>query len=130
MDEGWHQLSAFTTDYSGIPEQIIPQALSGHRQPGVRRQNSSFSPSSSHFPALAAPAFHLAITPEGYSRKQSKALTAKSMDELYGTGPCSCTAWAGRTTSTNTGCFLVNYSHCWQRLTRLLKTCHHSCNTD
>ena len=42
-----------------------------------------------------APAGHLAITPEGYSRRQSKVLTAKSMAKLL--GQRSGTAWAGRT---------------------------------
>ena len=37
----------------------------------------------------------LAITPEGYSWRQSKVLTAKSMGELL--GPRSSNAWAGRT---------------------------------
>ena len=41
------------------------------------------------------PACHLAITPKGYSRRQSKVLTAKSMAKLL--GPRSGTAWAGRT---------------------------------
>ena len=31
--------------------------------------------------------------------------------------------------STNTGCFLVGCSLCWQGRTRLRKTCYHSCNT-
>ena len=44
---------------------------------------------------VRAPACHLAITPEGYSRRQSKDLTAKSIAELL--GPRSGTAWAGRT---------------------------------
>ena len=37
----------------------------------------------------------MAITPEGYSRKQAKDLTAKSMAKLL--GPRFGTAWAGGT---------------------------------
>ena len=40
------------------------------------------------------PACHLAITPNDYSRRKSKDLTAKSMAELLGTH--SGTAWAGQ----------------------------------
>ena len=44
---------------------------------------------------VRAPAFHLKITPEGYSRRQTKVLTTKSMIKRM--GQCSGTAWAGRT---------------------------------
>ena len=44
---------------------------------------------------VQASACHLAITPEGYSRGQSKVLTEKSKSKLL--GPCSGTAWAGQT---------------------------------
>ena len=44
---------------------------------------------------VLAPACHLAITPEGYSTRQSKVVTAKSIAELE--GHSSGTAWAGRT---------------------------------
>ena len=40
---------------------------------------------------VRAPASHLAITPEGYSRRQLKVLTAKSIAKLL--GPRSRTAW-------------------------------------
>ena len=43
---------------------------------------------------VQGPACHLAITPEGYSRRQSKALTENSRAELL--GQHYCTAWAGQ----------------------------------
>ena len=49
----------------------------------------------SKFKPLPTSAGHLAITPEGYSRRQSKDLTAISMAKLL--GPRSGTAWAGLT---------------------------------
>ena len=42
---------------------------------------------------VPVPAGHLAVTPEGYSRRQLKVLTAKPTAKLL--GPCSGTAWAG-----------------------------------
>ena len=79
-----------------------------------------------------APACHL--TPEGYSRRQSKFLTAKSILKLLRTRSCQCTAWAGWThdgqASTNTGRFLVCSSRCWQRQAHSRKKCYHFCNTD
>ena len=74
-----------------------------------------------------APACHLAIIPEGYSRRQSKVLTAKSMAKLL--GPCSCTAWAGWTHEHKHRVFPSR----WQLLraaTGLRKTCYHSWGTD
>ena len=68
----------------------------------------------------------MAITPEGYSRRQSKVLTAKSMAELL--GQRSCTAWAGRTSYTNTGRFWFGCSRCWQWLARLRIQFYHSCS--
>ena len=47
----------------------------------VRQQSSSLSPSLS---PCTGPAAHLAITPEGYSRRQSNVFTAKSNAELLG----------------------------------------------
>ena len=45
-----------------------------------------------------APACQLAITPEGYSRRHSKVLTANQWRGILGQhSPRSCTAWAGRT---------------------------------
>ena len=49
----------------------------------------------SKFEPLPTSAGHLAITPEGYSRRQSKDLTAISMAKLL--GPRSGSACAGRT---------------------------------
>ena len=56
---------------------------------------------------VIAPACHLAITPKGFSRRQSKVLTAKSMVKLL--GQRSSTAWAGRT-GEHKGCFQVGCS--------------------
>ena len=49
----------------------------------------------SKFEPLPPAAVHLAINPKGYSRRQSKVLTAKSMAKLL--GGRSGTAWAGWT---------------------------------
>ena len=51
-----------------------------------------------------APACHFEITPEGYSRRQSKVLTAKSMAKLW--GPRSGRAWAGGTGERKHSAFL------------------------
>ena len=92
-------ISAFLTDlkiiqtphthtvYSGISEQIKPSWVMTRWSGGSRpRQSSSLS-------QVPVPSCHLAITPEGYSRRRSKILTTKSMAELleqrFGT------AWTG-----------------------------------
>ena len=75
-----------------------------------------------------APAGHLAITFKGYSRRQSKVLTAKSNAELLGSTPALLEMfWLA---STNKGSFLVGRSCCWQRQAHFGKTCYHSCDTD
>ena len=74
---------------------------------------------------VQAPACHLAITPEGYSRRQSKVLTAKSIAELL--GPRSGTARAGQTGWHKNRAFPSRWqtgSHCRQRPARLRKTCY------
>ena len=79
------------TDYSGVSEQI-------------KLQSSSLTPSSS--PCLSSGKhsqrlFQKTITPKGYSKRQSKVLTAKSMTGLL--GQLSYTAWTGQT---------GKYKHC------------------
>ena len=75
------------------------------------------------------PAGHLAITLEGYSRRQSKVFTAaKSMAQLL--RQHSSTACAGQTGSTNTGCFLVCCSHCLQLQALLRNKSYHTCYID
>ena len=83
----------------------------------VRLQSSSLSPSSS-------PACNLAITPEGYSRRQSKVYMAKSIAKLLG---LHWLGWSDRQAQ-NTGCCQVCYRHCWPAAA--LESCYHSCNTD
>ena len=70
----------------GVSEQIKPLQPIG--QAAEFKFESKFEP-------LPTSAGHLAITPEGYSRRQSKDLTAKSMAKLL--GQRSGTAWAGLT---------------------------------
>ena len=72
-------------------------------------------------------AVHLAITPEGFSRRQSKDLTAISNAKLL--GQQSGTAWAVGLASTNIGLFLVGGSRCGQRQARLRKTCYNGSTT-
>ena len=55
------------------------------------------------------------------SKVLSQLLTAKSMAELL--GPCSGTAWAGRTGKHKSRC-------CWQRPAQMRKRCCHSCYTE
>ena len=74
-----------------------------------------------------APTGHLAITPKGYSRIQSKILTAKSMAKLF--GQCSGTAWAGHKGKHNERQFRVSSSCCWPQQARLRKMCYHSSYT-
>ena len=76
----------FVELYFGVSEQKKPLQPIG--QAAEFKFESKFEP-------LPTSAGHLAITPEGYSRRQSKDLTAKSMAKLL--GPRSCTAWAGLT---------------------------------
>ena len=78
VGEGWNLLKAVLNfgvfnrlEGSNSTEQINLY----NRDSLFRQQSSSLSPSS-------APASHLTITPEGYSRSQSKILTANSMAEL------------------------------------------------
>ena len=82
----------------------------------------------SKFEPLPPAAVHLAINPKGYSRRQSKVLTAKSMAKLLGAR--SGTAWAGRTgdsvASTNTRRFQVGCNRCGPRHARSRKTCYRS----
>ena len=72
--------------YFGVSEQIKPL------QPIGQAEEFKFE---SKFEPLPTSASHLAITPEGYSRRQSKDLTAISMAKLL--GPRSGSACAGRT---------------------------------
>ena len=72
--------------YFGASEQIKPLQPIG--QAAKFKFESKFEP-------LPTSAGHLAITPEGYSSKQSKDLTAISMAKLL--GPRSGTVWTGRT---------------------------------
>ena len=58
---------------------------------------------------VLAPVNHLAITPEGCSRRHSKVLTAKSLAKLL--GQLSSTLWL--VTRLNKGCYQVCSSHCW-----------------
>ena len=67
--------------YFGVSEQIKPLQLM------VQAAEFKFEPQ----PTSAG---RLEITPEDYSRRQSKDLTANSMAKLL--GPRSGTAWAGR----------------------------------
>ena len=78
-----------------------------------------------------APAGHLAIIPEDYSRRQSKVLTAKSMAKVLGqrSGTACQVGRVGRASKV-TRCFWVSCSRCWPRLARSRKTCYHSCDTD
>ena len=69
---------------------------------------------------VQAPACHLAITPEGYSRSYSNGSKAKSMAELL--GPRSGTAWAQA--------MLTGGTRCGPQPARLKKKCYHSCDTD
>ena len=71
--------------YFGVSEQIKPLQPIG--------QAAEFKFESKFEPLPTSPS-HLAITPEGYSRRQSKDFTAISMAKLL--GPHSGTAWAGR----------------------------------
>ena len=87
--------------YFGVSEQIKPLQPVG--QAAEFKFESKFKPLPS--------AGHLAITPEGYSRRQSKDLTAKSMAKLL--GQHSGTAWAGRTGEHEhslAGCFRLRNS--------------------
>ena len=82
----------------------------------VRRQNSSLISS-------RAPASHLAITSEGYSRRYSKALTEKSMAKIYALGAALRLSLGGfaaglDSLGKNTGHFLVG----WQSLRVLIQT--------
>ena len=70
----------------GVLEQMKPQ------QPIGQAAEFKFE---SKFKLLPTRSCSLAITPEDYSRRQSKDLTAKSMAKLFGL--CSGTAWAGWT---------------------------------
>ena len=70
------------TVYDVILEAIKPLQLVGHA--AQFKFESKFEP-------LPGPANHLAITPEGYSRRQSKILTAISMATLL--GPRSGSSW-------------------------------------
>ena len=88
--------------YFGVSEQIKPLQPIG--QAAEFKFESKFEP-------LPTSAGHLAITPEGYSRRQSKDLTAKSMAKLL--GQHSGTAWAGRTGEHEhslAGCFRLRNS--------------------
>ena len=76
----------FIEIYFGVSEQIKPLQPIGHA--AEFKFESKFEP-------LPNSAGRLAMTPEDYSRRQSKDLTAKSMAKLL--GPRSGTAWAGRT---------------------------------
>ena len=69
--------------YFGVSEQIKPPSLQPIGQAAEFKFESKFEP-------LPTSAGHLAITLEGYSRRQSKDLTAKSMAKLL--GPRSLTA--------------------------------------
>ena len=92
-----------STVYSGILEQIKPcNSL-------VREAKFS----------LSAAANHLTISPEGYSRRQSKVLNANSMAKLL--EQSSSTACPGWTASTNTTWrrIQVGCSLCWTLLARL-----------
>ena len=72
--------------YFGVSEQIKPLQPIG--QAAEFKFESKFKP-------LPTSACHLAITSEGYSRRQSKGFAAKSMAKPL--GPRSGTACAGRT---------------------------------
>ena len=81
---------------------------------------------------VRAPAGHLTITPEGYSRRQLvlriKFWLQNQWPSSWGRAP----AQLGRVgrASTNTGRFRVGGSRCGPRPARLRKTCYHSCDTD
>ena len=132
VDEGWYLLTAvlnfkfgvlnlktnsnstqFIELYFGVSEQLKPLQPIG--QTAEFKFESKFEP-------LPTSAGHLAIIPEGYFRRQSKDLTAKSMAKLLGRR-------VGRA-STNTGRFRVGGSRCGPRPARLRKTHYHSCDTD
>ena len=80
---------------------------------------------------VQAPAYRLTITPKGFSRWQSKVLTAKSMAELFWQALRHSLgrSWGPRVRS-NTGSFWVSCSCCWQWQAHLRKKCCHSCDTD
>ena len=77
---------------------------------------------------VRAAACHLAITPEGYSRRELKVLTAKSMAELlrarFGT------AWAGRTDEIKHRAFSSQRQSLRAATGSLRKTCYHPYDTD
>ena len=110
--------------YFGVSEQIKPLQPIG--QAAEFKFESKFKP-------LPTSAGHLAITPEGYSRRQSKDLTAISMAKLL--GQRSSSACAGRTGEHKQRVFPVEQvaaSRCWLRPACLpvRKMCYHSCYTD
>ena len=74
--------------YFGVSEQIHPP------QPIGQAAELKFE---SKFKSLPTSACRLAITPEDYSRRQSKDLTAKMALRAKLLGQCSGTAWAGQT---------------------------------
>ena len=83
LDEGWYRHTEFKlhTFYFGTSEQI--KLLQPVIQAAVFKFESKFEP------------LHLAISPEGHFRRQSKIFRAKSMAKLL--RPRSGTAWAGLT---------------------------------
>ena len=75
-----------------------------------------------------APACHLAITPEGCSRRQSVVFTSNEWPSSWGSAPAQL-GLVGRA-STYTGRCQVDGSRWGQLLGRLRQRCYHSCDTN
>ena len=115
LDEGWYRPKDNSNSTQIIPGFWADKTSTTHWS-GCRVQV---------WVHVQAPACHLAITPKGCLRRQSKVLTAKSMAQLL--GQRSCNAWAGLT-----GKHKHRVFPSWLQLllAGLRKTCYHSCYTD
>ena len=108
-----------STDYSWILEQI--KSLQINTNPLVRRQSSSFSPSSS--PCMSGNNFQRLFqkTIEGFDCKiNDRALEAALRHSL---------GWSDGRAQTQ-GFFRVGGCHCRQQQARLRKKCYHSCDAE
>ena len=119
-------ISEFSTDLKRIQNSNI-SGISEQIKPLLVGQAAAFELESKLKSACG-----LEIASEGYSRRQWKVLTAKWMAEHF--GPRSNTAWVGQTGEhlccTNTGCFRVCCSRCWELQAHLREKSYHSCYTD
>ena len=75
-----------------------------------------------------APACHLAISPKAVPEGNRRFKGQNQRPSSWGSSP----ALLGRVrwASTNTGCFRVGGSRCWQQPAHLRKTCYHLCDND